>query len=352
MSSSFQLPSKMKAVLLQTYTKDPNALTLAELPLPTLKKGQVLIKMAAASINPSDLSFLKGQYGITKPLPVVPGFEGSGLVIASGGGWLAHSQVGKRVACKAPEDSHGTWAEYMAANAKECIPLFKKTTFEQGAALIVNPMTAMALIDIALNAGTSAYVQTAAAGALGLMIARLGKRRQLIGIHVVHRKEQVEKMKAQGIDYVFDSNDPLFSERLSEACHKFQARIAFDAVGGALTAQLASALPAHSRVLMYGALSMEICQISPLDIVFHDEKLEGFWLSDWIKHKNFLQKMLFAMSVQQRLSDDLQTHIQARFPLEQFREAIDLYKKKRTDGKVLFVPTPRNSITPPLVIWG
>jgi NADPH2:quinone reductase len=149
-------------------------------------------------------------------------------------------------------------------------------------------------------------------------------------------------MKSQGIDYVFDSNDPLFQERLGEACYKFHATIAFDAVGGTLTAQLAATMPSGSRIVVYGALSGENCQISPSDLVFHNEKLEGFWLTQWIKRKNLLQKLLFAHRVQKRLTDDLQTHIQGRFPLEQFREAIDLYKKKRTDGKVLLIPSSRN----------
>src|SRR5215471_14753725 len=107
------LPTHTKAVVLRNYDGTRQSLAVADLSLPPLRSGQVLIKLAATSIGPADLMFLKGQYGITKSLPVVPGFEGSGTVIASGGGLMGRGLIGRRVACVAPEDGHGTWAEYM-----------------------------------------------------------------------------------------------------------------------------------------------------------------------------------------------------------------------------------------------
>src|SRR6516225_4681459 len=107
---SAALPTHMKAVVLKDYDGTLQSLAAADFSVPRLRSGQVLIKLAATSIGPADLMFLKGQYGIIKPLPVVPGFEGSGTVIASGGGWLGWGLVGKPVACLALEDGHGTWA--------------------------------------------------------------------------------------------------------------------------------------------------------------------------------------------------------------------------------------------------
>src|SRR6516165_4069027 len=170
------------------------------------------------------------------------------------------------------------------------------------------------------------------------MIARLAKRFQLTGIHIVRRMEQVQKLKSLGCDYVFDSNDTLFQKRLAEACTKFKASIAFDAVGGELTRRLASALPPKSRIVVYGALSGEPCQINSADLLFHKDKLEGFWLSQWIKKKGFFQKLLLANQVQKLISNELQTRVQARFPLEEIFPAIDFYEKQRTEGKVLLVP--------------
>ena len=90
--------------------------------------------------------------------------------------------------------------------------------------------------------------------------------------------------------------------------------------------------------MVYGALAGEPCQIDSADLLFHDAKLEGFWLSQWIKRKGFLQKLLLANQVQKLLSNELRTHVQARLPLEDILSAIDLYEKQRTEGKVLLVP--------------
>ena len=331
------LPSHAKAVVLKDYREAPQSLVVADLPLPPLGSGQVLIKMAASPIGPADLMFLKGQYGIIKPLPVVPGFEGSGTVIASGGGWMGRWLVGKRVACLAPEDGNGTWADYMVTSADICIPLFKRISLEQGAALTINPITACALVEIARNGGRTAFVQTAAASTLGLMIARMAQRYQLTGIYIVRRPEQVQKLRSLGCEHVFDSNDMLFQKRLLEACNEFKASIAFDAVGGELTRRLASAMPPKSRIVVYGALADEPCQINSADLLFQDKKLEGFWLSRWIKGKGMLQKLLLSSRVQKLLSNELQTRIQARFPLEDTLPALELYKKQPTEGKVLLV---------------
>jgi NADPH:quinone reductase-like Zn-dependent oxidoreductase len=328
----------MKTVVLKDYDGSPQSLVAAELPVPCLRSGQVLIKLAATSIGPADLMFLKGQYGITKPLPVVPGFEGSGAVIASGGQPMARWLVGKRVACLAPEDGHGTCAEYMVTSTDICIPLFKHISFEQGAYLTISPMTACALVEIARTRDNLAFVQTAAASALGVMIARLAIRFQLTGIHIVRRPEQVQKLKSLGCEHVFDSNDASFQKRLTKTYSEFKGSIAFDAVGGELTRRVASAMPPGSRIVVYGALADEPCQIDSKDFFFGDKKLEGFWLSRWIKRKGLLQKLLLAYQVQKLLSNDLQTRVQARFPLEDILRAIDLYEKQRTEGKVLLVP--------------
>ena len=330
------LPTHMTAVVLKDYHGTPQSLAVLDFSVPRLKCGQVLIKLAATSLGPADLMLLKGQYGITKPLPVVPGFEGSGTVIASRG-WMGRWLVGKRVACLAPEDGHGTWAEYMVTSADLCIPLSKHLSFEQGAYLTINPMTALALIEIARTGGHLAFVQTAAASTLGVMIARLAKRFQLTGIHIVRRPEQVQKLKSLGCEHVFDSNDTSFQKRLAEACNGFKASTAFDAVGGELTRRLALAMPPKSRIVVYGALADEPCQIDSKDFFFRDKKLEGFWLSRWIKRKGLLQKLLLAYQVQKLVSNELQTRVQARFPLEDILSAIDLYEKQPTEGKVLLV---------------
>src|SRR6185436_7668054 len=103
---------------------------------------------------------------------------------------------------------------------------------EAAASLIVNPMTAWALLDIAHKGGHHALLQTAAAGALGQMLVRLTEQRRIPMIHVVHRAAQVDQVRSLGAVHVFDSSDPDFDVRLEKASHRLGVTLAFDAVAG------------------------------------------------------------------------------------------------------------------------
>jgi len=129
---SKKIPETTRALLLESYEDDLSkaiaSLKVVQRPVPALSRGQVLVKMHAAPCNPSDLLLLQGKYGTLKTLPLVPGWEGAGEVIACGGGLLGRWLVGKRVACGLQEDRDGTWAEYFVARADMCIPLKRKWT--------------------------------------------------------------------------------------------------------------------------------------------------------------------------------------------------------------------------------
>ena len=343
----------MRAVLLKDFKT--SSLVVDEIPPPGLKPGQILIKMAAASINPSDLIFLRNQYRVQKALPVVPGFEGSGTVVGSKAGLYGRWLLGKRVACRAPEDGNGTWAEFMATDATGVIPLKKTVTLDQGASLLVNPLTAWALLSMAKRDGHHAFVQTAASGALGQMMIRLARRRNMTCINIVRRKEQVELLEKEGAVYVLNSSEIGWEEQLQVLCQKLPSpqpsplsegrgskgegcRLVFDAVGGELTARVAAAMPKGSKLIVYGALAGENCEVNPRSLIFEGKTVEGFWLSDWIKRIGLFKKLSMASGVQRLLAGDLSTHVQARFPLKKVQQAIALYKEKRSDGKVLLLP--------------
>ena len=139
----------MRAVQLRAYDGNPESVAVVELPVPRPGPGQVLIRVAASPINPSDLMFIRGLYGFKKPLPVIPGFEGSGTVVEAGSGMLPRFLKGRRVACAAadPNIAGGMWAEYLVTSAQLCVPLSKQVDMEQGATMLVNPLTAWALME-------------------------------------------------------------------------------------------------------------------------------------------------------------------------------------------------------------
>ena len=331
------IPITMRALELRALDGKPQSMALVERPVPRPDNGQVLVRIAASPINPSDLAFLRGAY-IKKKLPVIPGFEASGTVVAAGNGFMARLLVGKRVACAAPFDGDGTWAEFMVTSAKFCIPLRKNISFDQGASLIVNPLTAWALLDVAKRGRHRAIVQTAAASALGRMILRLGQRFGIPVINIVRRDEQAELLQALGANYVLNSNAPNFEDRLKKLVHELNASLAFDAVAGELAGRVLQALPKQGRLMIYGGLSLQPCQLDPRAFIFDDKHVEGFWLSNALQKNNPLRQLRNALQVQKFLASDLKTEIRARLRLEKAKEGLQQYAGDMTGGKILLVP--------------
>src|ERR1700692_3770992 len=239
-----QIPSTMRAVQLSAYDGRPESISIIEMPVRRPGPGEVLVRVHASPLNPSDDLFMRGLYGFRKPLPAVPGFEGSGIVVEADGAALTRFLRGKRVACTAAAANikGGMWAQYVAVPARFCVPLRKMVGVEEDATMLINPLTAWALIDEARRGGHSAIVQTAAASSLGQMLIRFARRFSISVINVVRRSEQVIMLQNLGAEHVLNSNDPGFADNLRKLCHEVDAGIGFDAVaGGVLGAVLRGA---------------------------------------------------------------------------------------------------------------
>lgn len=335
------IPDTMQAAVLHAYDGAPESLRIETRPVPRPQRGQVLVKMSAAPINPSDLMFLKGLYGVVKPLPVVPGWEGAGRVVATGDDWLSRLLLGKRVACGAPDQHDGTWAEYLLTTSARCIPLSDAIDDDLGAMLIVNPLTAWALMDTARRGGHRAFVQTAAASAVGRMLLRLSLHFGVEGIHIVRREEQVELLRTLGARYVFNSEAQDFDEQLRDACHQLNATIAFEAVSGMSAARVLRAMPEGSRLLLYGALSESPLMADPRDLIFQRKRAEGFWLADWLAGRSLWGQLRLMRQVQNALSDLLRSEVAGRYPLHEVHQALRDYQTSMTTGKRLLVMRPK-----------
>ncbi len=332
------IPAYMKAVVVRAYAPGFDNLALAERAVPAPGPNQVLLRVAASPINPSDLSFIQGHYGVRKSLPSVGGFEASGQVVAAGEGAAAQRLLGQRVAARSAGDMDGAWAEYMLASAALCVPVPDDIGEEAASALIVNPYTAWALVGMARAAGTKAIVQTAAGSALGRMIQRLAAAHGIACINVVRRPGQVDELIAKGMAPTLCSADPDFETQLAALCKTLGARIAVDAVGGALTGRVARALLPGGRVIVYGGLSGEEPRIGVDQLIFRDKKLEGFWLSSWLPGRSPDELAQLAAEIPALARDTLSTDTRARYPLARFREALADYAGQMSGGKVLFVP--------------
>lgn len=328
--ASHTLPASMKGL---AYVE--GGVELVERPVPSPKPGQVLIRMRAAPINPNDLMFLDGAYEVKKPFGTIAGFEGSGTVVGAGAGAIPRFMLGRDVACAAG-DGDGTWAEYACADAMTCAPLNKGTDPDQAAMLLTNPLTASVLLATARDAGHRAFVQNAAAGAIGRMLVRLCARAGLPMVNVVRRPEQAAALRAIGAEHVVVSGEPGADAALRALCDRLGVRFGFDAVAGASTGQLAGAIGQGGRILVYGMLSGAPCQVDPNVLVFRRLHVDGFTMYEWVEKTSMLGKVRTLMTAQGRLGDDLRSEVRAKKPLAEYADAIAMARGTTSDGKVLF----------------
>jgi len=308
---------------------------LVERPVPVPVRGQVLVRMRAAPINPNDLMMLDGTYEVKKPVGTIAGFEGSGTVVATGGGAIGRFLLGREVACAAG-DGDGTWAEYTCADAMRCAPLDKKTDPQQAAMLLTNPLTATVLLETARRGGHRAFVQNAAAGAIGKMLVRLCARAKLPLVNLVRRPEQAAALRAIGAEHVIVTTEAGADVALRALCDRLAIRLAFDAIAGDATDQLARAIGIEGRILVYGMLSGKPCQIDTDTLVFRRLHVDGFTMYAWLESTSLLGKLRTLRAAQRRLGDDLRSEIRASKPLAEYAEALALARGATSDGKILF----------------
>lgn len=326
----------MRAIILKQYGDPTTSLTLGELPTPVPRRGEVLVKITASPFHPADMAFIAGYYGIRRPLPTVPGLEATGTVVAHNAGLYGQYLMGKRVACSAPNDAPGPWAEFMAVRAVNCAPLKRQTSDEFGATLLVNPLTALAQLNMVRDGGHAAFIQTAAGSALGKMIARLAAERGVPAIHVVRRADAAEALRQSGTTNVLSSDTADFAARLKETATRLKATIAFDAVAGEMTETLAAAMPARSKVVVYGGLSGQSPRLSLPDAIFGEKVVEGFWVPHYVRKVGMLRVLRMIGEVQRLGEGRLGTKILAKLPLERIDEAVAM-QSRGTEGKVLLV---------------
>jgi NADPH:quinone reductase-like Zn-dependent oxidoreductase len=331
------LPRTMKALRLHQY-QGIKSLRIEDVPLPLLGNDEILIKVAASPINPSDDLFCEGLYKIPVSLPMTPGFEGAGTVVAAGSSFMAKRLMGKWVA-SATQRGDGFWAEYVKVRALEAMPFDPEAISpEQAAMSFVNPLSAMALIEPLIKGQHKAMVQTAAASQLGRMIARLAKRYDVQVIHCVHRKELVPFLSELGAKHVLVTTDKDFVEKLRDLSTSLNATYAIDAVGGALTGQLADALPNHSTIAVYGALAKEAVAVDPGAFIFKNLKVEGFWLGTFLSKKSFLSQFLFIWRAKQNLRGDLTSSVTRTIPLASLPELASSGLGPASAGKTILKP--------------
>ncbi len=330
----------MKAAQFEHFGEPADVLQIRDVEPPQPKTGELLVRMILSPVNPSDLMTVRGVYGKLPKLPCTPGYEGVGIVEASGGGLLGKLLVGKRVALL--NGINGNWQERTTVGAKQAVPLPKSLPAEQGATFFVNPTTAFAMTQrvLAVPAGDW-LIQTAAASELGKMVVRLGKRFGFKTLNVVRRAEQAETLKSLGAEavVVFDpthhSADDLRNEVRRIAGDR-GVRYAIDPVGGATASAVVKCLAPGGRMLVYGTLSPEPLSFSPRDLMTPGATIAGFWLARWLPQQSLLTKLKVIRTVSGLIEEGvLASQIGEVFPLDRIADAVRAAEAPGRTGKVL-----------------
>ena len=238
--------------LFTTLTSDGKlTLELEDTTFPDPTGNQVLVKMEAAPINPSDLAILTGaadfenaDYSPGKVVATMPepfnsgqkarhgqrlpaGNEGAGTVVATGDSDMAKALMGQRVACV----PGSAYSEYAIADAAMCLPLGDHSS-EDGASSFVNPMTALGFAENAKMDGAKSILHTVGASNLGQMLVKICQEDGLGLVNIVRKDDQVELLKGLGANYVVNSSDDDFMDQLKSAIDETDAFYGFDPIGG------------------------------------------------------------------------------------------------------------------------
>lgn len=348
-----------------------------ETPLP--QADEVVVRVEATPINPSDLGLLFGAADMstatasgTAAKPIVTaripegriesiagrldqslpvGNEGAGVVIAAGSSSAAQALLGRAVALF----GGAMYSQYRCVKVGQCLILPEGTAPADAASCFVNPLTALGMVETMRREGHSALVHTAAASNLGQMLNRICIAENIGLVNVVRTQEQQHLLKAMGACHVCNTGSPTFIQDLTEAIIATGATLAFDAIGGgALAGQILTCMEAaltrsateysrygsatHKQLYIYGALDLTPTVLS---------RNFGFaWsIGGWLLWP-FLQRIgpAAAEKLRQRIVAELKTTFASHYTkVISLVEALSLeeiaaYSKRATGAKYLIDP--------------
>jgi NADPH:quinone reductase len=353
-------------------------LSIEEAPVPAPGADEVVVRIDAAPLNPSDIINLLGSADVATlragsgaggpsaeadvpaarlaglagrlDRPVAVGNEGAGVVVEAGAS--AQALLGRTVAI-APFG--GSYATLRTVKARDCVVLPEGTSAKEGASAFVNPLTALGMVETMRREGHTALVHTAAASNLGQMLNRLCLADGIALVNVVRSAAQADVLRAQGATHVLDSSTEGFHDALVEAIAKTGATLGFDAIGGgrmaatilaAMEQVLRRKLPAYSRygspthkqVYIYGRLD-------PGPRILEGDLGMAWGVGGWLL-TFFLAKLSAdeVASLRARVAREIKTTFASRYTAEislaqaVSPDVIRAYAKHATGEKYLVVP--------------
>lgn len=322
----------MKRAILRQHGDPAKVIEIIEEDDPIPGPGEVRIRNHVMTINPADLLSIEGRYG-AKPitLPTTPGVGAYGIVDAVGEG-VTLLAVGDAVL----PVGGGLWADTVIRDERMAPKAPTGTDPEQAALMRANPGTAhLMLSDIVDLEPGDWVVQNAANSNVGRMVIRFARERGLHTINIVRRADVVEALTADGADAVIVDEGQDLAAAIADAAGA-APKLALDAVGGTATRALGAALADRGTVVAYGLLSGQPNELDAHDLVFRDIRLQGFWLFDWYRTAPRDKMRDLHAFLEAKLAEGLlRTDVDARYPIDQIKEAIAHAARNGRNGKIL-----------------
>jgi len=333
-----------KAIELEKFR---GPLLIKEKQLRDLAEDEVLIKVICGTIHPADFSFVKGTYGSNKPdlLPLVPGLEGSGLIIKVGSK-IDSNMIGKRCSIftdvTKPGQFQGLWAQYHYTKLENLLIFNTEVDYEKICYAFGNPFTACGFVDTVRKSNTNVLGLNAASSAFGRILIRLCHKLGIKTVNIVRRQEHVENLKSLGADYVFNSSDPNWEKEFQSVCKELNLKIFFECVGGNSTGTVLKLLPPGSTMYHFGNLELKrLGNIDTSDFIFHKKVFKGWWCNVWMRSLNEEEHKYWTNLIVKEFennSEIFETTISKCFNLGEYNKAFEYYLGHMSEGKLILKP--------------
>jgi trans-2-enoyl-CoA reductase len=312
---------------------DPNSvLNLTAFTLPPLQDGEVLLEIQATPINPADLNFIEGTYGVKPELPATAGIECVAKVIES------QSKLFSPGDTVIPIARIGGWSDHAISHEQNLIRLPIGIDPLQAAMLKVNPATAYLLLTHfeSLQAGDWVTLNAANSG-VGQCVIQLAKNFNIRTLCFLRNTSLTPDLKKLGATEVFEDSPAGYTEAL-EVLGKDRAKLAFNAVGGDSALRIMKLLAPSGTHITYGAMARKPLTVPNGPLIFNDIRLRGLWVTQWIQNSNpSTLNQTYAELAELVTTGKLIQTVDSTFDLSDFSQALDRLNEPNRQGKVIFI---------------
>ena len=323
----------ISAVVYSTHGNPAEVLGVETRPRPRPGRGEVVVEMKAAPINPADLNQIEGKYPVQAPLPATPGFEGAG-VVGELGEKVSNLTTGQLVILP---HNLGTWREAVAVEAGELVAVPSGIDPVQAAMLKINPLTAWRLLHGYVKLEHDEWlIQNAANSAAGRAVIQIARELGYKTVNVVRREQLIDELKAEGGDVVLVDGEKL-RDQVRDQTGAAKIKLALNAVGGESALRLANGLAPGGTMVTFGAMSLQPVKIPTGLFIFKDLRFRGIWINKWYDNATQPERIAnFGPVFDLAKRGVLKTKVESTHPLSDYKAAVTRAGEGKREGKIVF----------------